>query len=153
MTALSNKPLPERLAARTITEAFRSLADPIDIGKALLALAGGEDPWKAIRKKAPDNLPNEAPSPIDWNHRLAALKLYLEYGYGKPQQGITIAAEINARTTVTAENDHVTELRELARSSPDVRELMRALAAKLANPEAIELEASDELSATNEPTK
>ena len=121
------KPLPERLAVRTIQDAFRDLADPVDIGNSLLTVFSGKDPFIG-REKIPDHMPQPMSVPIDWQHRLAAMKMYLEYGYGKPVQGHTIQAQIEATQKITIENSHVAELRELVTANPAAAALLEQLA-------------------------
>jgi len=127
------KTLPERMAARTIAEAFRSLADPVDIGKSLLAIFAGVDPFEE-RKPNPDGMPEPARVPIDMTHRLAALKLYVEYGYGKPLQGVIVDAQVRQETRVIEERTHVVELRELASRDPAAREALRVIARAALSP-------------------
>lgn len=93
---LGDRALPERIAARNISEAFRGLRDPMEIGRALLDVFDGKDPAKRRSKDNPDGLPIDY-LPIDMSHRLAAVKLYLEYGYGKPLQGVAIQAMVEHR--------------------------------------------------------
>lgn len=97
----------------------------------MLSIAGGQDPWASTERK-PDNMPTELAGPIDWNHRLAALKLYLEYSWGKPMQGVAIQAEIAMTQTIASDHEHVSEIRSIVGADPQARELMRALAAKIA---------------------
>lgn len=120
--------LGERVAARTIAEAFRELADPVDIGRSLLAIYSGIDPFAKVDDSNPDKLPVQGAVPIDMTHRMAALKMYLEYGYGKPLQGVVIDAQVRQQTTLREERHTVVELRELSRSSPEAREALRTIA-------------------------
>lgn len=121
------KPLPERLAARTIQQAFRELADPIDIGNALLSVFSGVDPFDD-KKPPADAMPTTTSVPLDWQHRLAAMKMYLEYGYGKPVQGHTIQAQIEATQRITVETSHVAELRELVSANPQIAAMLEQIA-------------------------
>lgn len=118
-------PLPERLAYRSISDALRQLADPLEIGKALLLLFAGKDPFTG--SSTPDGMPTRGVH-IDMNHRLAAIKLYLEYAYGKPLQGIAIDGQIRQQH-VTASSQQVADLRSLAESSPEAKAALRQLAA------------------------
>lgn len=122
------KALPERLAARTIAETFRELADPIEIGRSLLALYSGIDPFARPDAPNPDGLPTPGKVPIDMTHRMAALKMFLEYGYGKPLQGVVVDARVRQETTVREERTTVVELREVAKNSPAAREALRTIA-------------------------
>lgn len=120
--------LGERVAARTIAESFRSLADPLDIGRSLLAIYAGVDPFAKPDAANPDKLPVPGPVPIDMTHRMAALKMYLEYGYGKPLQGVVVDAQVRQETTVREERTHVVELRTIAARDPAAREALRTIA-------------------------
>ena len=127
-----NRPLPERLAQRTIQQAFRELADPIDIGNALLGVFAGMDPFNKLKPPAENGMPRDVPPPIDWNHRLAAAKLFLEYSYGKPVQGHVVMAQIENTMKVQVEHSHTAELRSLTENNPEARALLRQLAATIA---------------------
>lgn len=120
--------LGERVAARTIAESFRELADPADIGRALLAIFSGVDPFAKSDKANPDGLPVPGPVPIDMTHRMAALKMFLEYGYGKPLQGVVIDAQVRQETRVVEERTTVVELRTIAARDPNAREALRTIA-------------------------
>lgn len=68
-----------------------------DFGRALLAIAAGVDPFAKERKRDPDGVPALGEGPIDWQHRMAAMKMYAEYSRGKPLQGVVVQADIDQR--------------------------------------------------------
>ncbi len=117
-------PLAERLAYRSISDALRQLADPMEIGKALLLIFAGKDPFTG--SATPDGLPRGGVK-IDMNHRMAAIKLFLEYAYGKPLQGIAIDGQIRAQQ-VASSTQNVTNLRALVEANPKAQAAVRQLA-------------------------
>lgn len=119
---------PDQKARRSIGEVFRSLASSEELGKALLAIAAGVDPWAKERKRNPDNVPAPAlgGGEIDWSHRTAALKLFLEYHSGKPVQGVVVQAEIDQRIAI--EGQITTGPLDLRAMSPEQRQAFRIAA-------------------------
>lgn len=126
----SGRALPERLAARTIAESIRDVVPGPELARILLCLASGIDPWAddARKRPNPDGLPVAGAVPLDWTHRMAALKMLAEYGYGKPLQGVIIDAQVRQETTVREERTTVVELRDVAARSPEARDALRVLA-------------------------
>lgn len=123
------KPLPERLAQRTLAETLRNMLPGEELGRALLTIAAGVDPWAEQRGKKPnpDNLPVPGDVPLDWTHRMAALKMYVEYAHGKPLQGVIVDAQVRQETRVVDERSASIELRELVATDPTARAAMRQL--------------------------
>jgi hypothetical protein len=91
---------PDAKARRSIGEVFRSLATAEELGLALLAIAGGVDPYEEKRKARPDGLPTLGSETIDWTTRRAALELFLAYHSGKPAQSVVVQAEIDQRIAI-----------------------------------------------------
>jgi hypothetical protein len=96
----------------------------MEIGKALLLIFAGKDPFTG--SSTPDGLPRGGVH-IDMNHRMAAIKLFLEYAYGKPLQGIAIDAQLRQKH-VASSTQNVTDLRTLVESNPKAKEAVRQLA-------------------------
>lgn len=96
----TGRSLPERLAARTISEALRNMIEPDEFGRALLSIFAGQDPFAEERKDGDGSpVPGAAAVPLDWTHRMQAAKMFAEYAYGKPLQGVVVQAEIDSRHT------------------------------------------------------
>lgn len=125
----------DNAARRKIGEALRELVTAEELGRALLAIAAGEDPFESRRgkKKPSDGMPTIAGDPLRWEHRMMALKLFLEYHSGKPVQGVHVEAQVEQRIQVEG---HVTTGPIDFRSMPpEVRAALRlAAAAALGRP-------------------
>lgn len=120
----TGKSLPERIAARSISEACRDLVDPSDFARTLLAIYSGVDPFDADEPQ-PDYMPRTIPSPPDWTHRMAAAKMFGEWAYGKPLQGIAVQAEIRQQTELTSGTGGPVDVRAL---SPEAQQALRIVA-------------------------
>lgn len=121
----SDSPLAERLAYRSISDALRSLADPAELGKALLLIFSGQDPFRGNKNK--DGLPVAKAVPIDMTHRMTAVKLYLEYAYGKPLQGLIVDGQMR-QGSAESSNQRVLDLHVVAKGNPEARAALRQLA-------------------------
>lgn len=126
----ADSPLAERLAYRSISDAMRSLADPAELGKALLLIFSGQDPFRGNKNK--DGLPVAKAVPIDMTHRMAALKLYLEYAYGKPLQGLIVDGQMR-QGSAESSNQRVLDLHVVAKDNPEARAALRQLAQAVLN--------------------
>lgn len=120
---------PERRVSRSVSEALRGLLSDEDFGRALLAIAAGVDPFAKERKKDPDGVPGLGALPLDWQHRMAALKMYAEYSRGKPLQGVIVQADIDQRIALESTTNQGPI--DFASMPPAVRAALRLAAASV----------------------
>ncbi len=112
-----------------LAEILRSVGNPEEIGFALLEMFRGRDPYQ---KERTDGMPVVVKE-LSESTRIAALKLYMEYAYGKPLQGVVVQAQVQHQNNMQ-ESDTVQNLRELAARDPETRAAMMAIARKMAPP-------------------
>lgn len=123
--------ITERQAKRRISEVLRELHTPEEFGNAMWSILEGVDPFAAKRRKVRpvDGLPvlSEPEEPIKWEHRVAAGKLYAEYAWGKPLQGVVVEGHMEQRIQI--EGAVQTGPIDFRTMPPEVRAALRAAAA------------------------
>jgi hypothetical protein len=122
----------ERQVRRRIGEVGRELHTAEEFLSAMWSILEGVDPFADKRKRQArpaDGLPvlGAAEEPIRWEHRVAAGKIYAEYSWGKPVQGVVVDAAIDQR--VQLEGGAQAGPIDFRSMPPEVRLALRAAAA------------------------
>lgn len=113
---------PENRAKRNLSLALRELVSDEEIGGWLLALIAGRDPFAKKRRENADALPSSADIPLDWTHRMAAMRMLLERRDGMPMQAIALKAELDLHTHAVANASDRIDVTKLSDASRDALE-------------------------------
>ena len=126
----TGKAKPQLAAARTLAAHLREAVSDAQIGEWLLAIFAGRDPFVKVNNT--DNLPQAPSVPLDWTHRMAAMKMLLERRDGMPMQAVVLKGELEMRARAIDDAAGVIQVSTLDASARAA--LRRGLAHALGEP-------------------